>query len=212
MTVVPIGASGAGHGPPGARGPYAARMAGTEPLPEPWRRALDGMRSQSPHPQIVLREAPAPARLAPFSAALTADVLADGEELATGRLVLLHDPAGHDAWAGEFRLVSYARAEIEPEIAADPLLGQVGWSWLVESLAAHGAQQAQQAEVSGTVTRVSSEGFGSMAGQGGAQLEIRSSWTPAGDIAPHVEAWCDLLCIAAGLPPLPPGVATLHRR
>ncbi len=55
----------------------------------------------------------------------------DGEEdLADGRLVLLHDPAGHDAWHGTFRLVTLVRAELEPEMAADPLLPDVCWSWL----------------------------------------------------------------------------------
>ena len=43
-------------------------------------------------------------------------------ELGTGRLVLLHDPAGHEAWQGTFRVVTYVRAELEPEMAADPLL------------------------------------------------------------------------------------------
>ena len=54
---------------------------------------------------------------------------------------------------------------------------------------------------------------------GAAQLEIRASWTPvlpaeraAGgdlDVAPHVEAWGELLCTAVGLPPVPDGVAVM---
>ena len=100
----------------------------------------------------------------------------DGEDVGTGRIVLLHDPAGNDAWDGTFRCVAYARAEIDPEMANDPLLGEVGWSWLTEALAAHGAEYAAP---SGTVTKVSSESFGSMADEETtAQLEIRASWTP----------------------------------
>ena len=43
-----------------------------------------------------------------------------------------------------------------------------------------------------------------MADEGGsAQLEIRASWTPEGDIGPHVEAWGELMCTAVGLEPVP---------
>jgi hypothetical protein len=45
-----------------------------------------------------------------------------------------------------------------------------------------------------------------------AQLEIRASWTPLGDLTPHVEAWGELLCTAAGLPPVPEGVASMPSR
>ena len=119
---------------------------------------------------------PAPQRIAPFSAALSADVTVDGDEVGTGRIILLHDPAGNDAWDGTFRCVAYARAEIDLELITDPMLGAVGWSWLTEALDAH---QAAYAAPSGTVTRVATESFGSMADEPGtAQLEIRASWTP----------------------------------
>ena len=65
-------------------------------------------------------------------------------ELATGRLVLLHDPAGHEAWQGTFRVVTYVRAELEPEMASDPLLPGVGWAWLTEALDGHGAGFARR--------------------------------------------------------------------
>jgi hypothetical protein len=165
-------------------------------------------------PEVFCEEMPAPQRIAPFASALSADVTVDGEDVGTGRIVLLHDPNGNDAWAGTFRCVAYARAEIDPEMANDPLLGEVGWSWLTEALAAHGAEYIAP---SGTVTKVSSESFGSMADEeASAQLEIRASWTPVGDpvmdIAPHVEAWGELLCTASGLPPVPEGVATMPSR
>ena len=124
--------------------------------------------------------------------------------------MLLHDPAGNDAWDGTFRLVAYARAEIDPEMVIDPLLAEVGWSWLTEALDAH---QAGYAAPSGTVTKVASASFGTMSDEDTtAQLEIRASWTPSGDIAAHVEAWGELLCAAAGLPPVPEGVATMPNR
>jgi hypothetical protein len=150
------------------------------------------MQSARLRPEILCEEMPAPQRIAPYSSALSADVSVNDEDVGTGRIVLLHDPAGNEAWGGTFRL------------------GEVGWSWLVEALSAHGAEYAAP---SGTVTKVASQGFGSMAGDDvTAQLEIRASWTPTGNISDHVEAWAELLCTAAGLPPVPEGVAPLPSR
>ncbi len=161
-------------------------------------------------PEVLVEQMPAPQRIAPHAAALSADVVVDGEETGSGRLVLLHDPAGNDAWDGTFRCVAYARAEIDPELVQDPVLAEVGWSWLVEALDAHGAAYSAP---SGSVTCVASQGFGGMAEEPQtAQLEIRASWSPTGDITPHVEAWSELLCTAVGLPPVPEGVAVMPSR
>ena len=71
------------------------------------------------------------------------------------------------------------------------------------------------------MTRVATDSFGGMAEEdGNAQIEIRASWTPtvpegqtgALDIAPHIEAWGEVLCTAAGLPPVPEGVAIIAAR
>jgi hypothetical protein len=178
--------------------------------PETFLAAVSRMHAARLRPEVFCEEMPAPQRIAPYASALSADVTVDGEDVGTGRIVLLHDPEGNEAWAGTFRCVAYARAEIDPEMANDPLLGEVGWSWLTEALDAHGAAYTAP---SGTVTKVSSESFGSMAEEEAtAQLELRASWTPAGDIADHVEAWGEVLCTAAGLPPVPEGVAPLPSR
>jgi len=187
-------------------------------FPEEFQVAVTQMRGARLRPEVFCEEMPAPQRIAPFASALSADVTVDGEDVGTGRIVLLHDPAGNDAWEGTFRCVAYARAEIDPEMANDPLLAEVGWSWLSEALEAHGATYVAP---SGTVTKVSSESFGSMSDEeASAQLEIRASWTPAVspdgdgplDLGPHVEAWGELLCTASGLPPVPDGVAPLPSR
>src|SRR4051812_31655634 len=140
--------------------------------PEDFRRAVAALRAATPRPEVVLEETPAPQRLAPHAVALTADVFSPADpdtELGTGRLVLLHDPAGHEAWAGTFRLVTYVRAELDQEMAADPMLPGVGWAWLTEALDGHGAAFTA---ASGTVTRVASESFGAIAGEpGSAQIE-----------------------------------------
>ena len=53
------------------------------------------IRAIKPRTEMLLEEVPAPQKLAPYSLALTADVLADA---ATGRFVLRHDPDGQEAW------------------------------------------------------------------------------------------------------------------
>src|SRR3546814_12159059 len=98
------------------------------------------MKSARLRPEVFCESMPAPQRIAPHASALSADVTVDGEDVGTGRIILLHDPAGNDAWAGTFRFVVYARAEIDPELITDPLLAAVGWSWLTEALDAPGAQ------------------------------------------------------------------------
>ncbi|HLX48955.1 MAG TPA: DUF3000 domain-containing protein [Streptosporangiaceae bacterium] len=175
-----------------------------------------GREAQRPvHPQVTFEDVPAPRKLAPFAAAIAATVqVADHGELADigwGRLVLLYDPEGQSGWAGQFRVIAYIRAEVEPEIAADPLLGSVGWSWLTEAL---DAQRCGYAAPSGTVTRVITEGFGSKEKEPTATgLELRASWSPDGpELAGHVAAWCDALCTAAGLPPAVAGVTVMPRR
>jgi hypothetical protein len=188
---------------------------GADSSPPEFRAAVATMRASRLRPEILCEEMPAPQRIAPYAAALTADVSVDGSDLGTGRIILLHDPAGNEAWEGTYRCVAYARAEIELDMVTDPMLAAVGWSWLTEALQAHGAVYTA---ASGTVTRVATESFGGMADEGGsAQLELRASWTPlAGatglDVAPHVEAWGEMLCTAVGLEPVPEGVTAIPSR
>jgi hypothetical protein len=178
--------------------------------PEEFRRALAQFRSARLRPEVLCEEMSAPQRIAPYSAALSADLNVAGEEVGGGRIVLLYDPAGNDAWLGNFRCVAYARADIDPEMVTDPLLSAVGWTWLLEALHSHDAGFVAP---SGTVTRVASESFGGMAEEiGSAEIELRASWSPLGPLGAHVEAWGDLLCTAAGLPPVPPGVVALPNR
>lgn len=167
-------------------------------------------------PELLCEDMPAPQRIAPHASALSADVTVDGNDVGTGRIILLHDPAGNDAWAGTFRFVAYARAELDPELAGDPLLAGVGWSWLTDALDGHGATYAAP---SGTVTCVTTENFGSMSDEPPtAQIELRASWTPCGpdagefDVSAHVEAWGELLCTAVGLEPVPEGVTAMPSR
>ncbi|MFC7914913.1 DUF3000 domain-containing protein [Streptomyces sp. NPDC057386] len=192
---------------------------GGRPVPLPFRAAVDALRAARLRPQIEIESTPPPKRLAPFAYAMEATVVDGDQDLADGRLVLLHDPAGHDAWRGTFRLVTLVRAELEPEMAADPLLPEVCWSWLTGALQARGLTYG---ELSGTVTRAGSHYFGGLSARPAvSQIEIRASWTPreglggVPDAGAHLASWCDLLAQVAGLPPAAPGdasVVTLPQR
>lgn len=197
--------------------------------------ALSSLRRARGRSEVRLEEIPAPARLAPFAVALSAEVfepaaafarpphgpaaaaLADSaagendDELATGRFILLHDPAGSAVWQGNFRIVTYIRAQLDADMGNDAMLGSVAWTWLVEALDDHAAGHTQ---AGGTATRVLSESFGSLGERPETiDIELRASWTPsAPDVTAHLEAWMDMVCTFAGLPPLPPGVTALPRR
>jgi hypothetical protein len=178
-------------------------------VPETFARAVAGLRATAPREEILLEEVGAPQRLAPYAFALSASVLRDDDEVATGRLILLHDPEGHDAWSGTLRLVTYVTAELEADLAADPLLPAVGWTWLTDALV---VQDAAYRAIGGTVTQTMSTRFGELAGPpAAADIEIRASWTPVDDdLSAHLLAWCTLLASTAGLPP--PGVTALPER
>lgn len=160
---------------------------------------------------LAFEDLPAPRRLAPHAVAIAATAYLDGVEAGTGRLVLLHDPAGQEGWTGMFRLVAQVHADVEEEMAADPLLGEVGWSWFTDALDLHAPGYSAP---SGTVTRVITEGYGAKADEPPATaFELRASWCPADDeIDGAVAAWCDLLVAAAGLPAQPPGTLALNLR
>lgn len=206
-------------------------------VPPEFLHALGTLRKAQCRSELRLAEIPAPARLAPFAVALGAEVMASGPgatapvhgpaamalaaaagteddedtELATGRFILLHDPDGSAVWDGEFRIVTYIRAQLEPEMGNDEMLGTVAWTWLVEALENH---KAPYRAAGGTATRVLSESFGTLADRPGSiDIELRASWTPASsDVTAHLEAWSDMVCTFAGLPPLPDGVSALPNR
>lgn len=187
-----------------------------------FERALSQVKSASVRPEFELDEAPAPQRLAPSAVALTVEMADPEDASASGRFVLLHDPDGVDEWDGSFRAVVFVRATLEADLVDDPMLHDVGWSWVTESI---GTVDAHVTQLGGTVTRSSGRSFGTMAERpSDGFVEIRASWTPVedeitgetiDDLSLHVTAWLDLLAHAAGLPPLPQGVThvgTMRKR
>lgn len=177
--------------------------------PAEFAAAVRSLGTAKPRSEVRVEEVRPPQKLAPWTHALALSVIVGDDEPATGRLVLLHDPAGYEAWEGTLRLVGFVSAELDAEMAGDPLLPEVGWSWLLEALDAAGAEHRA---AGGTVTQTSSTRFGDLAGpRRTCDLELRASWTPAGqDISAHLRAFADLLCTAAGLPPA--GVTVLPTR
>lgn len=169
--------------------------------PELFRAAVESLTRTLVRREVRVEPLRPPQRLAPWSYAISADIRdANGDELAMGRLVLLHDPDGVDAWDGVLRLVAFASAELDTQMGVDPMLPAVGWSWLTGALDERGA--AHRA-TGGTVTQTTSTRFGDMAGpRTTIELELRASWTADdANMAPHLHAFIDLLCAAAGLPP-----------
>ena len=144
--------------------------------PRLFDEAVAALQAMHWRPELVIEEIPAPQRIAPHAVAVAAEVVSGGEDLGNGRLVLLHDPDGNPSWDGDFRCATYARAEVDAEMVADPLLTEVGWSWLMDALDRYDADYTAP---SGTVTAVSSRAFGAMeADPPRAEVEIRASWTP----------------------------------
>ncbi len=174
------------------------------------------LRTFTPRAEIVLEEVPAPQKLATYAFAFSADVsnglLGDDEdEIASGRFVLLHEPGGQDTWEGEFRCVTFVRADVDPIMQQDPLLPEVGWSWFLGALE---SQECTLAAPSGTVTRVASASFGKLSPRNDeAEIEIRASWTPLitepVELMKHIAGWCRLISDVAGLEPIPEGVSTI---
>jgi hypothetical protein len=185
--------------------------------PAQFSDAVAAMNAVEVRPEIELGPIRPPQRLAPFSYALGAEVRHAETEIvpeqsegdAFGRLILLHDPEGAEAWDGTLRLVAYVQADLDATEAVDPLLPEVAWSWLVDALDARaGASTA----LGGTVTATTSVRYGDIAGPSRAhQLELRASWTATSpELGVHVQAFCEVLEHAAGLPPV--GVTDLGSR
>ena len=205
----------------GLRRSYSATViSAADDAPEPFARALASMRAAQLRADLRLGEVPGPARAAPYAIALSGSLLRTGtaadhagddsdDELADGRFIVLHDPAGQEEWRGTFRVVTLVRGEVDAEMGSDPLLNEVAWTWTTDAL--HD-QVGDVDALSGTVTRVVSQAFGAMAArQDHVEIEIRASWTPrTTDLGAHLLAWEQMLAAVAGKPHLPDGVTPIH--
>ena len=199
----------------------ATVITAADDAPEAFARALASLRAVQVRPDLRLGEVPGPVRAAPYAVALSGSLLRSGtaasgtatgdsdDELADGRFIVLHDPAGQEEWRGTFRVVTLVRGEVDAEMGSDPMLNEVAWTWTTDALS---DQVGDVDALSGTVTRVVSQAFGAMAArEDHVEIEIRASWTPrTTDLGAHLLAWEQLLTAVAGTPHLPDGVTPLH--
>lgn len=167
------------------------------------------LENRTTRPEVKLDHTAAPARLATHTAAIVADVDVNGDEVGNGRLVVLFEPHFQDTWDGNLRLVGFVSADLETELVTDPMLLEVGWSWVEDAFK---GRLINPLALSGTVSRSGSQSFGDISmREPEGQVEIRVSWTvPANeDFTEHALAWVDLMTSAAGLEPLPEGVTAI---
>ena len=164
MTVPTVPPMTSGEDPPVAGDAAAAPAA---PPPEIFRQAVDSLTNTSVRAEVRVEPLRPPQRLAPYSYAVSAEIIdADGKDRATGRLVLLHDPNGHEAWDGVLRLVDVysvppEHRPVEQAPSADLLLytlavafGSRAVAVLLSGRGAPGAVGAQAVHAHGGYTLV----------------------------------------------------------
>lgn len=178
--------------------------------------AVESMHRAQLRSELSLGTITPPQRLAPFSHAVGVEVVrpetqfvpVESEGDAFGRLILLFDPKDGE-WDSPLRLVAYVQADMEADVASDPLLPEVAWEWLEEGLTTAGAAYSQ---LGGTVTTTASARFGDLKGAPlQYDVQLRASWTATeADLSAHVEGFANVLESLAGLPP--EGVTSLLKR
>lgn len=174
-----------------------------ENLSEAFRMRLNGVSEVIERAEIHIEQIAAPKDIAEEAIALSAQVIhADHSDAdrGVGRIVICRDSNYPEGWNSEYRIILYAKSPVESEMGKDPVVDELPWNWLMDSLALKNAHFHSEA---GTTTRVLSTGHGSLTPQPQhAEIEIRASWAPEGDdFTPHVEAFQELLALISGLPP-----------
>jgi len=166
--------------------------------------AVMSLRQATIREGVNITEIPSPDKIAQYSVALAANIGIDAHEnrsdQGTGRFVLLNSDEPQDGWGGNYRIICFAKSPLETDIGQDEMITDVCWAWLEDALRSRSAGYAAEA---GTITRIISQGYGSISGHSDhAELELRASWSPTdNNFSAHLEAWQDLLCMMSGLPP-----------
>lgn len=162
--------------------------------PSEFLEALLSLRAVTPPPHLSLTEIPAPQKITPFSAALHVESPSEDGDIpaTTGRFVILYEPKKVTDWAAKTRIIVQVRSEMDAEMGADPLLGEVIWTWLHDALDQNSVDSHR---LKGTVTRELSETFGNLQlTRSNVEVELKASWsTDSKDLAPHLQAWLDLV-------------------
>jgi len=144
-----------------------------------------------------------PQRLAPYSYALGAEVSIpdrrsspNGPRRRLGRLILLHDPDGSEAWDGTMRLGRYHPATWtppRPSTRCCPRWRGAGWS--TRSTPGRARHSSRRHGHGHHLCR-----YGDISGPPRAhQLEMRASWTATSlELGTHVQAFCEVSSNAPG--------------
>ncbi|MDY5584801.1 MAG: DUF3000 domain-containing protein [Arcanobacterium sp.] len=180
-------------------------MTSSNTPPADFVTALESLKGHEFRPEFHLTQIPPPTRIAPWAVALQAEINDNADKdpeffRGSTKFVVLHNPEGESAWNGTFRIIIHAQAPVDSELAGDPLLGEVVWSWLHEALTNAGASYTN---LNGTVTRVFNETFGGLElDSSRVEVELRASWTPQTPyLGEHLRAWADFADSLTGLPP-----------
>jgi len=186
--------------------------------PAQFREAVAAMNATTVRPEIELGPIRPPQRLAPFSYALgaevrhpeTAIVPERSEGDAFGRLILLHDPDGAEAWDGTMRLVAYIQADLDSSEGRRPAAARSGVELACRGAGGAGRTRHPRWAAPSPPPRRCATAT-SPGRRAPHQLELRASWTATTlELGPHVQAFCEVLEHAAGLPP--DGVTDLGSR
>lgn len=165
---------------------------------------IGSVQEVAPRKEILIGTLRPPRNLAPYSHTISAEIShersTDAVAETFGRFVILFDPDGQEIWQGSLRIVIFIQAELEQSLANDPLLPQVSWTWLEESI----SNTEGFAALAGTVTSTANMRYGEMSGpESSHQLELRASWTALNDeLKAHFQSFLQVLELAAGLPPV----------
>jgi len=181
-------------------------------VPAQFAQALTSLRAAALDVGVEVREVPAPSRAAAYAVALSGSLARAGspdDEVADGTFVVLYDPPVTPVDDGTFRVIVLVRAELDEEMSGDPMLPEVAWDWMLESLE---RCPVPPVDPGGSVTRTITTSHGAVAGRPEeVELELRASWSSAEpDVGPFLTAWAGVLRAFAGVPPH--GVTALDDR
>jgi len=127
--------------------------------------AVMSLRQATIREGVNITEIPSPDKIAKYSVALAANIGIDAHEnrsdQGTGRFVLLNSDETQEGWGGNYRIICFAKSPLETDIGQDELITDVCWAWLEDALRSRSARYASEA---GTITRIISQGYGSISG------------------------------------------------
>jgi len=74
-----------------------------------------------------------------------------------GRIVFLHDPDQFETWGSNMRVIAYGKSPLENDMGVEEDVAHYWWAELMRALKVQGATFTNEA---GTVTKMSSTGYG----------------------------------------------------